>query len=150
MFYNGLTYLFAATANNARIKFLKQYSMYPDYNCLIKILEQGLQTAKNLADLRKPKQPLFKTEDGKDIYEKQTFWYIGDAYNICQTQCLHVDDEDFSKTKTFSTEEAAKEYALYNKPCLSLNEIVHTKEQYGYLGDCLCEKLKELIKDKLQ
>lgn len=105
----------------------------------------------SLDSAKKVKEPLFTTEDGKAIYANKHFWYVGDAWNVCETWLLENEQwEERLKPKSFSTKEAAEDWILHNKPCLiSLNEI----ELIGKLTDFRIElgreELKELIKSKL-
>jgi hypothetical protein len=93
--------------------------------CKFSFVLQGL-----LQKVVKPK-PLFVTEDGKEIFDKDNWWsvwtengrrwrkrdkcfsdgFVGDSHN------------PDAKVKRFSTEQAADEYILLNKPCLSVNDV---------------------------
>lgn len=76
----------------------------------------------SLNSLKHIKQPLFTTEDGVDIYEDKEFncvnqhLYLFKEKGLC---CINLG----SHIKIFSTKEAAEEYILMNKPCLSLNDV---------------------------
>lgn len=94
------------------------------------------------------KQPLFTTEDGVDIFEGDIYFLVTEKYNygIAYTR----NNSNYSKTlqnnnKRFSTKEAAEEYVLLNKPCLSLKEI---KENTTIKGLSL-KKLQKLVQQKL-
>lgn len=71
---------------------------------------------------------LFTTEDGVEIKEGNLFWYT----NIHVWEVLSIAANNWSvnyvivvnKYKTFSTKEAAEQYILENKPCLSLNDLL--------------------------
>lgn len=75
----------------------------------------------------KIKQPLFKTEDGVEIFVNDIFWYVGDTFNVCETKCLW----NFSRLKTFSTKEAAEEYVKMNKPEFSRKQVVELLSSLG-------------------
>lgn len=79
----------------------------------------------SIAKIEKVKNPLFRTEDGIDIYE-------GDSY-------VTMKQHGYGK-KYFSTKEAAEEYILMNKPCLSINDL---KDKLTI------EYLKKIVKSKL-
>jgi hypothetical protein len=80
----------------------------------------------------KIKKPLFTTEDGVDIFEEDK------AYMVCPY--WRVDEYEISKNtatdrKWFSTKEAAEEYILMNKPCLSINDIKSIEHIYGVIDN---------------
>ena len=114
---------------------------------------------KDLEDFKKSKEvkkePLFTTNDGKQIFEGDTYWtmdkenlhywYAGAASKI-------FESGKNSFQLYFSTKDAAKEYLLLNKPCLSLKDIYsidygNTKPNKVVVVDH--SKLKELVKQKL-
>lgn len=108
----------------------------------------------NIMYIEKYKQPLFTTEDGVDIYEKQLFYYIGDSWNICLTQCLFKGDGNFSKTKTFSTKNAAQKWIDENKPKYSkkainnsINELFSPElsKDSSVFGEALMEGYREVF-----
>jgi len=102
---------------------------------------------------------LFTTFDGVDIKE-------GDKYSVVWLKDFKdskikmwdtifdeiaqplLEDETWSEgAKFFSTKEAAQQYILDNKPCISLKEI---KEYVGvYSSDYALENLKLIAKEKL-
>jgi len=90
----------------------------------------------------KEKKPLFTTEDGKEIFKSDPFYVIqGETYTI--HKCLASENglPYNSMSKRFSTEEAAENYVINNKPCLSLNDVKR--------ADYYLPALKNLIKSKL-
>lgn len=98
----------------------------------------------------KPKTVLFTTEDGVDVFYGVIFWNVSNEFNIIDYQITNDKYKlDFLKNyKQFSTKQAAEEYILMNKPCLSINDF------YSF-SSCQAEeqnthrKLKELVKSKL-
>lgn len=102
----------------------------------------------SLKNIKHIKKPLFTTEDGVDIYIYDTCWVVSKEFNY-QLANYKINNIDVffipSKNWYFSTKEAAQEYILKNKPCLSFNDIV--SEIDLYYGDV--KKLKNLIKSKL-
>lgn len=102
------------------------------------------------------RQPLFTTEDGKDIYEGDkslnsvVFEDFSFNYNEPQYQTLVEINIFKDKIKIFSTEEAAKEYILMNKPCLSYNHVMEYCNQIiNRFAPPFKEGLKELAKQKI-
>lgn len=104
----------------------------------------------------KYKKPLFITKDNVEIFENdeyfrvfkkdwklynlQTFTTSGYNFNIMNKQAWH-----------FSTEQAAKEYIIMNKPCLSYKDVVNfiSNNSSNTLTSRGQKTLKELIKLKL-
>lgn len=86
-----------------------------------------IETPKNnmwaFANIAKARTALFTTEDGKDIFEGDVWTSVQKSTFDILTPCYfkHTRPE---KWLAFSTYEAAKEYVLNNKPCLSLNELI--------------------------
>jgi hypothetical protein len=92
----------------------------------------------------KSEQPLFKTEDGVDIFEGDTIFGV----NIDWKVFSHYTDLQ-NKVKSwgikpiFSTKEKAEEYILMNKPCLSINDVMNA----GY-GICNPHALIKIVKSR--
>jgi hypothetical protein len=113
--------------------------------------EIAYATFKNLATggldiscLKKAKQPLFKTEDGIDIYEGDNWVRV----RLSDFTILGIYGDAIGAIKTFSTKEAAEEYVLLNKPCLSLKDVFDEGSIF-----CLDEwekRLKDLVKSRLK
>jgi hypothetical protein len=92
------------------------------------------------------KLPLFRTHDGVDIFEGDEYWFIngGNNYDI-YIRFAKSGHGNGGAWQYFSTEQAAKEYILMNKPCLSVSEIL----SYIDIGSLCAERLKELAKEKI-
>lgn len=70
---------------------------------------------------------IFTTEDGVDMFEgEKCFWVFTTSYNpaegLAREELLPLQ----SYQKAFSTEKAAEDFVLTNKPCLSYKEVVST------------------------
>lgn len=145
------------------------------YNGLVKIEEfeivntkmqaQGAYFGFNLNSIAKNKKPLFTTEDGVDIFEnnsgeiiywpvevpnratvKSNEWRLGVAPVIIKNIIPHSAQElKQIGTFRFSTKEAAEEYILMNKPCLSVIDVRQIVTSRGYAID----ELKRLVKNKI-
>jgi len=96
-----------------------------------------------LINLIKYKQPLFKTEDGVDIFTNQKYYSV-------RLKDLTISGPEMNNTatcsklfKTFSTKEKAEEYILLNKPCLSYGDI----QEFIKVKDC--NKVLKLVQQKL-
>jgi hypothetical protein len=90
------------------------------------------------------KKPLFTTEDGVDIFKNDICWVVNsNNYALYKwtnpINTVIIDDE-----KYFSTIEAAKDYILMNKPCLSINDLMKAAS----ITYCNLTGLKELVKVK--
>lgn len=72
------------------------------------------------------KQPLFTTEDGVDIFKGDSYCKVNNYsdYSIL-TGFIGYGAHDNYKGLKFSNKEAAQEYVLMNKPCLSFMEIMY-------------------------
>lgn len=90
------------------------------------------------------KKPLFTTEDGIDIYDVDDIVYgVRPNYTIWETGIFSISK--YNDYKFYSTEEAAKEYILMNKPCLSVNDLMKAAS----ITYCNLTALKKLVKSKL-
>ena len=103
----------------------------------------------SIQELIKFKQPLFKTEDGVDIYEGDSWIRV----RLSDFSILGIYGDAIGAIKTFSTKEKAEEYVLLNKPCLSIKEIAPIFGMYHLDNsrtslERLSEKLKDLVKSK--
>lgn len=98
---------------------------------------------------KKIKQLLFTTEDGVDIYENDEHWFVyNDLSEIFKGNSKsHIHKEYIHKLKSFSLVEAAKEYVLMNKPCLSLNDILVDLQITS--NKHLISKLNKLVESKI-
>lgn len=117
------------------------------------------------------REKLFTTEDGVDIYSDTEYWSIevensgivdedatiaGINYTPKYNGKWYVrkwDSYPVATDKRFSTKEAAEEYILMNKPCLSINDI---KDVVPNMEKSWCEHNKhlklliEIVKSKLK
>ena len=103
------------------------------------------------------KEVLFVTEDDKEIKTGGEYWYVvaSDSAAIpWRWKALHDvanwTHEGMESKKPplgyyqFSSEEKAQEWIVFNKPCLSINDVLNA----GY-GICNPACLKELVKSRL-
>jgi len=100
-------------------------------------------------------EPLFTTEDGVDIYEYDAIWVVSSNFNTIYTTAF---SNKYGNSKTaykivFSNKKAAEEYILWNKPCLSLNDVASiypgVNKNHSNTPSHQAERLKELVKSKL-
>jgi hypothetical protein len=99
------------------------------------------------------KKPLFTTEDGKEVFEGDDYWYVrvepvSESKTWVSRHCLHAMHScgKNKSLKTFSTREAADEWIILNKQCLSITDI----NNIGYFKyESALKAIKELVKSKL-
>ena len=96
---------------------------------------------------------LFCTKDGIEVRKNDTVWCIRSGFRV---------EESIASKETnflgpiFHCQKTAEEYALLNKPCLSINDINNflqvensTDWKYNYSSRLYLEKLKAFVKSKL-
>ncbi len=99
----------------------------------------------DLRDAKKvKKQPLFKTEDGVDIYEEDSYYPLAEDFVICNKCTYPAGHKAF---KVFSTKEAAEEYVVLNKSTLSIKEVL---DVFNNGTTSFKTGLEELVKQKLK
>lgn len=97
-----------------------------------------------IEEISKAKLPLFTTNDGKEIFDGDDCWYV---YSFSMAPMKWTAKLPFNKTGNFfSSEEAANEWILENKPCLSVQEIetILTTGNYGWIS-----KIRKLASQKV-
>lgn len=117
-------------------------------------ITKGSSTILISSNFNKLKQPLFKTEDGIDIFEGDVFVTITKNLNINSVKRFtggYITIPSKSEL-SFSTKEKAEEYIIMNKPCLSLKEVLDNyNTKPGYHTSCsLDNELINLVKIKLK
>mgnify|MGYP007068602990 CR=1 FL=1 len=105
----------------------------------------------NLNSLKKVKKPLFTTEDGVDIYDKETIVYELFTSNYLLNK-LKYNFTNHCRNYTpnaliFSTREKAEEYILMNKPCLSLNDIIEEVNSHRDTNNFQTSKIASWLKE---
>ncbi len=108
---------------------------------------------------KKVKQKLFTTHDNVDIYEGDTYhsiWF--ESFSYVGDYVAEVINSKFTNEncKTFFTKEKALDYIVMNKPCLSIEDVLHFLEKdfsanwkYDRTTNIVLGKFKELVKSKL-
>jgi len=119
----------------------------------------------NIYNVEKVKQPikLFTTEDGVSVYDGMELYSVSiqtfELGHVGKRSTTLVTKGHREWYKYFSTESAANEYILLNKPCLSVNGILNITCDYVYTTDnnkivdrvrfLSTNKIIELAKQKL-
>lgn len=150
-----------------RVWEIDNFFIRQDNKCLARSKDSGIVEVVG-GTLKKAKPPLFqfKTSDGKDIFEGDDYWFVVTSnfpvlaeYGRSWEPLRHIAERQNSGIKSalghiqFSTEQAAKEYILYNKPALSLRDVVEVfrdsqfREHVGYKMQSI-EKLKQIIQER--
>jgi hypothetical protein len=94
---------------------------------------------------------LFTSKDGVEIYDGDTYYAVYNDFEYLKQEAILNFNLDNAVLR-FSTKEAAEEYILMNKPCLTIEEIAPIFGTYRLDKnelDRLTEKLKELVKTTL-
>ena len=101
------------------------------------------------------KEPILTTEDNKDIFEGDDYYYIDkEKLNIIYVESA---DKNFDSKKEglldFKYKENAEEYILMNKPLLSLNDLLsvwgNNKDFDVYKESPMFQNFKNLAKTKM-
>lgn len=98
----------------------------------------------DLTGIKKVKQPLFTTEDGVEKFEGDLFVPVNVSVDDADNYTIRGLNSEAKPYNTkiqeearkngvlwFSTKEAAEEYILMNKPCLSVKEVVDILANYA-------------------
>jgi hypothetical protein len=107
--------------------------------------------------LQHVKQPLFTTEDGVDVFEGMSFYYVCEELELYNTICCYDEDiKLYNNSKFFSTKEKAEEYIIMNKKVLSLNDIfdncinIPNTRISKAAETAILNSLKKIVKNKLK
>lgn len=95
-------------------------------------------------------EKLFTTEDGVDIYDGGIYWINDGYYKSISRIATKIGPKLTLADKAHSTKEAAEEYILMNKPCLSYKEVENIFETNNESYWEQRRKLRELVKNKIK
>lgn len=105
-----------------------------------------------LQDAKKFKTPLFKTEDGVEIFECDEFYFIaGSDKKFDHPLGTLVASKNATARLAlarFSTKEKGEEYIFLNKPSLSIQDLINIQKKTGCVGGFLIQHAEEFIKSK--
>lgn len=124
---------------------IKDFGIY-GYNMVSK-MEGGNGISASIIALEKAKQPLFKTEDGVDVFEGDEYFFIYPQYTLGKVN--KADGLMNGALASLSTEQAAKDWILMNKPCLSVNDVMSFTLSESVHIKRLQEELTNLAKSKI-
>lgn len=98
----------------------------------------------------KAKKLILVTKDGKEIYEDTMVYGITNKFLVVFFIVNTMLPPGLLENKIFSTKEAAEEYILLNKPCLSYNDLINSIEDNGLLKSVMTMRILKLVKSKLK
>lgn len=94
-----------------------------------------------LKSIHKVKTPLFTTEDGKEIYKGDWFYYVDpDVFIVLSAKAY----TNFKPYLSFSTEDLAQDYIDTYKPQYSLDTMVKVVNNWS-----MCEVDRDNVKRQL-
>lgn len=111
-----------------------------------------------LSELSKPLQrtPLFKTEDGVDVFSNTCLWIVFSTFEtkygiVCADGRQQVGQFLYKpeNNKYFMSEDKAKEYVLLNRPFLSVSNVLSLTGNGFFVSEFLKPQLIELVKQRL-
>lgn len=109
------------------------------------------KTMQTLKHLKHAKKPLFTTKDGVEVFEGDKYYFIqGNNFDLEDTTAIdnkYLNPRGF--VKRFSTKQAAEDYILMNKPCLSMKEVLNCREAWFRSTMSTKDELLKLVKSKL-
>lgn len=119
------------------------------YKCMMVYFKE-VRANRDISELKKVNQPLFKTEDGIEVKEQDSVWVVNSAFAkpfIVSVKGIEWYNETNNHFKYFSTEEAAQTWVLMNKPVLSVNDIMKAAPLMGKYYE---DGIKGLAKSKIE
>lgn len=90
--------------------------------------------------------PLFISEDGVEINFGDTFYVVNSNFRVQQTTGGHFQNSNWDG-KRYSNYDDAHHFAILNKPCLSIQDVMGNNA-FVY-GGASMDKLKEIVKSRI-
>jgi hypothetical protein len=118
----------------------------------IQFYKDGQNFGITLKDIKKLSLLLI-TEDGVDVYAGDTIYYLHKEHlgTVSEMKPGETYDRRVKERLVyFAKKENAEKYRIENKPCLSLNDIIETKQINGCFGDALVEALRKVVEKKCE
>lgn len=107
---------------------IKNFTINTQNTLMVSLI--GLFYNADLTYIEKFKQPLFRTEDGVDIFEGDKVYYCNKDYKLYNSKAdTKFHNGENKNYKYFSTKETAEKYILENKPCLSIKDVLKLDEE---------------------
>ena len=89
--------------------------------------------------------PLFITEDGVKIFEKDSYWYVDTDFSIHTAKAISGSGL-YTERKYFSTEQLAQTYITRNQPRLSIEDCLKIRDAWHSNRLGLEESIREYLK----
>jgi hypothetical protein len=136
---------------------IRKFEMDANKEHLLVISNGGIRLHK----IEHYKPILFTTKDGVNIFKGNEYWFVVESNSPYLNNYIPIKDvcdwDNAKKTPLgyvqFSTKEKAEEYILWNKPCLSLNDVASiypgVNKNHSNTPSHQAERLKELVKSKI-
>ena len=109
-------------------------------------------SANPLNEIEKVKEPIpaFVSDDGVPVFPDQNFWVVAPKTSFGWAPVrLICEDKTNKKHPSFSTKEAAEDYILVHKPCLSIWDIVINISPAS-TANSIAKQLKSIVKSKIK
>ena len=132
-----------------KYKLIKEYPGSPDLGTIVEKREKT-QTYYYVYNDRKIGVLKEHVEDNPEYWEAIDFYqeYLVSLtdmafHNAWESRRVHGKNKDTDTKKYFKTEEEAKHFILYNKPCLSINDIGNN------IPELTLDRLIQTVKSRL-
>jgi len=122
------------------------------------MIAKGSDFEYHINQLEKDKLPLFKTHNGKDVWENQVVLMLDKhswttrpiaASEAMIRDCGFYKDKEKLNLEFFSNDVAAQEYITLNKPCLSVQDVNELLIKKHFMDEkAILQKVIELAKSK--
>lgn len=96
-----------------------------------------------------PKGVIFTTSDGKDLYFMDGYYLVPDDFSVCFSNAHPSTLNEIIKSRTFSTQEKAKEYIYKYKPVNASFDELYCFIDFP-LTTMTIESLKSFFKSKIK
>jgi len=94
--------------------------------------------------------PLFTTEDNVPVFEGMEYWYVScNSWKLLKCGPAKINAVDVADGWFFSTKEAAEDYIVVYKPCLSIWDIACSTIPAS-AANSLMDQLKSIVKIKIK
>ena len=98
-----------------------------------------------LNDIQKVGEPLFKTQDGVELFGGESIYGVTDDFQLCYTSI--ATKENVKGVRIFAKKENAEKYIKENKPQYSLNDIRNVLTKQMECTNWVMIDVDKIIKD---
>lgn len=107
----------------SEFEFNENIMLYVHYNSCYSYPPIVVENNPEWFKLKEEEQPLFRTQDGVDIFLGDKYYHVRSRFNV-----EHKESDSYDKAltgeRTFHSEEKAEEFILFNKYFFSIADIV--------------------------